>query len=156
MFAIYAWEFKGIRPELKLIPVCGNKSLQENFFDYLESGVGIAPAKILPVNEAFESLDEFHHELWKQEKTAHDVKTKDICAFRRESLETSHQGRVNIISDQLAGATNDKIRRMKQAQLNNTQAEFERKIEELQKAETISDIYARPVVFGVIKVEGDT
>lgn len=156
LFAIYAWEFKGIRPELKLIPVCGNKSLQENFFDYLESGVGIAPDKTLPTNEAFESLDEFHHELWKQEKTAHDVKTKDICAFRRESLETSHQGRVNIISDQLANATNDKIRRMKQAQLNNTQAEFERKIEELQKAETISDIYARPVVFGVIKVEGDT
>ena len=154
-FAIYAWEYKGIRPELNLIPVCGNKSLQKNFFDYLESGVGIAPDKILPANEAFESLDKFHHDLWKQEKTAHDLKTKEICAFRRESLETSHQGRVNIISDQLANANNDKIRRMKQAQLNNTQADFERKIEELQKAETVSDIYARPVVFGVIKVGGN-
>ena len=43
---------------------------------------------------------------------------------------------------------------MKQAQLNNTQVDFNRKIAELQKAETVSDIYARPVVFGVVKVEG--
>jgi len=155
LFAIYAWEYKGIRSELKLIPVCGNKSLQKNFFDYLEAGVGIDPYRILPADDAFENLDKFHHELWQKEKTAHDIKTKEICSFRRESLETSHRGRVNIISDQIANATNDKIRRMKQAQLNNTQADFGRKIEELKKAETVSDIYARPVVFGVIKVEGD-
>jgi len=152
-FAIYAWEYKGIRPELKLIPICGNKSLQENFFDYLEAGVEIEPEKILPANDDFESLDRFHHELWEKEKTVHDVKTKQICAFQRESLEKSHQGRVNIISAQLENATNDRIRRMKQAQLNNMQSDFERKIEKLEKAETIADIYARPVVFGIIYVE---
>jgi ATP-dependent helicase HepA len=155
LFAIYAWEYKGIRPELKLTPVCENKSLQENFFDYLEAGAGIDPHIILPAQDVFENLDKFHHKLWQKEKTVHDIKTKEICAFRRESLKTSHQGRLSIISNQIENTTNDKICRMKQAQLNNTQAEYNRKIEELQKAEKISDIYARPVVFGVIKVEGD-
>jgi ATP-dependent helicase HepA len=155
LFAIYAWEYKGIRPDLKLIPVCGNKSLQQNFFDYLETGAEIDPHKMLPTDDAFENLDKFHHEIWQKEKLAHDKKTNEICSYRRESLETSHRGRVNVISDQIVNATNDKIRRMKQAQLYNTQAEFERQIEELQKAATISDIYARPVVFGIIKVEGD-
>ena len=153
LFAIYAWEYKGIRPELKLIPVCENKSLQKNFFDYLEIGVGIKPDKILPDYDAFKNLDKFHHELWQKEKYDYYIKTKEICSFQRESLETSHQGRVNIISNQIENATNDKIYRMRQAQLNNTQTDFERKIEELKKATTVSDIYAHPVVFGIIKVE---
>ena len=154
IFAIYAWEYKGIRPDLKLIPVCDNESIQQNFFDYLETGVEVDPHKILPPDDTFENLDKLHHNLWKNEKITHDQKTKEICAYRRESLETSHRGRINIISEQIENATNDKIRKMKQAQLNNTQVDFNRKIGELQKAETVSDIYARPVVFGVVKVEG--
>jgi len=154
-FAIYAWEYIGIRPDLKLIPVCENKSIQKGFFDYLEAGVKVDPNKLLPEIDVFEILDKFHHELWEEEKLSHDKKTKGICAYRRESLETSHRGRVSVISAQIGNATNDKIRKMKQAQLNNTQAEFDRKIGELEKAESVSDIYARPVVFGVIKVEGD-
>lgn len=155
IFAIYAWEYKGIRPDLKLIPVCENQSIQQGFFDYLETGVKIDPDKLLPTKDVFENLDKLHHELWKNEKFSHDKKTKEICAYRRESLETSHRGRVSVVSDQIGNATNDKIYKMKQAQLNNTEAEFNRKMEELEKAESVSDIYARPVVFGVIKVEGD-
>jgi len=154
IFAIYAWEYKGIRPDLKLIPVCENQSIQQGFFDYLETGVKIDPNKLLPTKDIFEDLDTLHHELWKKEKLSHDKKTKEICAYRRESLKTSHRGRVSIISDQIGNATNDKIHKMKQAQLNNTQAEFNRKMKELEKAESVSDIYARPVVFGVVKAVG--
>lgn len=154
IFAIYAWEYKGVRPDLKLIPVCENQSIQENFFDYLETGAKINSEKLLPSKEIFENLDRLHHELWKKEKLSHDRKTKEICAYRRESLEISNRGRFSIISDQIGKATNDKIRKMKQAQLNNTQAEFDRKIDELEKAESVSDIYARPVVFGIVKVVG--
>ena len=153
-FAIYAWEYIGIRPDLKLIPVCENQSIQKGFFDYLEAGVKIDPNKLLPEIDIFENLDKFHHELWEEEKLSHDKKTKEICAYRRESLKTSHRGRVRIISDQIENATNDKIRKMKQAQLNNTQSEFDRKMGELEKAESVSDIYARPVVFGIVKVVG--
>lgn len=153
-FAIYAWEYIGIRPDLKLIPVCENQSIQKGFFDYLEAGVKVDPNKLLPEIDVFKDLDKFHHKLWEDEKLSHDKKTKEICAYRRESLETSHRGRVSIISDQIGNATNDKIRKMKQAQLNNTQAEFDRKMGELEKAESVSDIYARPVVFGIVKVMG--
>lgn len=154
IFAIYAWEYKGIRPNLKLIPVCKNQPIQQGFFDYLEAGVKIDPNELLPEMNVFENLDKLHHELWGKEKLSHDKKTKEICAYRRASLETSHRGRVSLISNQIGNATNDKIRKMKQAQLNNTQAEFNRKKEELEKAESVSDIYARPVVFGVVKVIG--
>ncbi len=108
----------------------------------------------MPQGNGFGSLDSIHHSLWLSEKNVHVSKTKEICSFRKQSLETSHQGRVSILSDQIVNATNQKIRRMREAQLNNTQAEYERKIIELRDAESYSDIYARPVVFGVLRVEG--
>lgn len=153
LFVIYAWEYKGIRPELKLIPVCSNSEIQENFFDNLEAGVEIQPERILPQDDDFDDLDTIHHSLWLSEKDQHIEKTQEICRFRQQSLETSHRGRVSIISEQIASATNEKIRRMKESQLNNTEADYDRKVRGLKEAESYSDIYARPVVFGVIKVE---
>jgi len=155
LFAIYAWEYKGIRQELKLVPICENFELGKGFFDYLETGaVVVETENLLPNDAEFKKLDDIHHGQWNDEKEAHANRTIEICSFRRESLETSHQGRVSIISDQLANATDERIRRMKQAQLNNNQADYERKKTELDKADKASDILARPVVFGMLIVGG--
>ena len=153
LFAIYAWEYKGIRQELKLVPVCENSSVRDNFFDYIESGVEILSGQAIPEENAFKEMDKVHHDLWSKEKEEHNTRTKEISSFQRVSLETSHQGRQSVIAEQLDNSTNEKIRRMKQAQLTNNQADFERKLADLDIAETGADIHARPVVFGVLKVE---
>ncbi len=154
LFAIYAWEYKGIRPELKLVPVCENSSVRDNFFDYIESGVEILSGQALPEENAFKELDKIHHDLWSKEKEEHHTRTKEISSFQRVSLETSHKGRQSVIAEQLDNSTNEKIRKMKQAQLTNNQADFERKLAELDVAQSGADIHARPVVFGVLKLEG--
>jgi uncharacterized protein YydD (DUF2326 family) len=76
-----------------------------------------------------------------------------MVRFRKEGLETSHRGRVNVIHEQITNATNEKICKMKQAQLSNIQNEYERKRAELEIAQTAADIHARPVVFGTLIVE---
>ena len=152
-FAIYAWEYKGVRPEIKLIPVCDDK-VRDNFFDNLESGVALDFDDIMPSESDFRVLDKIHHGLWQQEKEAHQKQTKEICSYRFESLQTSNRGRVNVVTDQLTSATNDKIRKMRQAQLNNIQNEYERDLAEIKKAEDGADIHSRPIVFGVLKVRG--
>jgi hypothetical protein len=154
LFAIYAWEYKGVRQELKLIPVCENTTIRENFFDYIESGAEMVPDMVLHEEKAFAELDRIHHGLWNKEREEHHRKAQEISSFKRVSLETSHRGRQSVVSEQLSNATNEKIRRMKQAQLNNNQADFERRMSELDIAEKGSDIHARAVVFGVLRMEG--
>ncbi len=129
--------------------------MQNSFFENLEAGVEIKTDDLLSEEYDFGGLDSIHHALWLKEKDKHVELTKEICGFRKQSLETSHQGRVSIISDQIVNATNDKIRRMREAQLNNTNADYDRKIKELRDAESLSDIHARPVVFGVVRVENE-
>jgi ERCC4-related helicase len=152
-FAIYAWEIKGLRPELRLVPVCGNEAARQNFFDYLEAGASIDPSEFMVPDEEMDSIDTVHHGLWSKEKAVHQAKTAEMVCFRQESLETSHRGRINVIEKQIDNATNDKIRKMKQAQLNNVQADYERKRTELASAQSAADIHARPVVFGTLIVE---
>ena len=152
-FAIYAWEIKGLRPELRLMPVCDNDEIRQNFFTYLEAGAAIDPTEHLLSQDAVMSLDQVHHGLWERAKMAHHSKTGEMVRFRTESLETSQRGRTNVIHEQIATASNDKIRTMKNAQLNNIQREYERKLAELQAAHAAADIHARPVVFGSLIVE---
>ena len=154
LFAIYAWEYKGVRQELRLIPVCEDTNIRENFFDYIESGAEMLPDMVLDEEKAFEELDRTHHRLWSKEREEHHRKAQEISSFKRVSLKTSHRGRQSVVSEQLSNATNEKIRRMKQAQLNNNQADFERRMSELDIAEKGSDIHARAVVFGVLRMEG--
>jgi len=153
-FAIYAWEIKGLRPELRLVPVCDNEVVRQNFFDYLEAGASIDPSEFRVPDEDLASIDNVHHGLWSKEKAVHQSKTAEMVHFRQESLEISHRGRINVIEKQIENATNEKIRKMKQAQLNNVQADYERKRVELQSAQSAADIHARPVVFGTLIVEG--
>lgn len=152
-FAIYAWEYKGVRPEIKLVPVCDD-IVRESFFDNLESGVALDGESIMPAESDFGSLDKIHHGLWKREKEAHKKHTQEICSYRLDSLQTSNRGRINVVEDQLSSATNEKIRKMRQAQLNNIQNEYERELAEIKKAELSADIHSRPIVFGVVKVVG--
>lgn len=150
-FAIYAWEYKGIRPEIKLVPICEHDEIREEFFDHLECGVAINVDR-MPTEEEFKLLDKKHHELWGAATTSHKNSTKELCSFRKESLRNSYQGRISVVEDQIRSATNEKIRRMRDGQKNRIQADFDREIEALKGAEKKADIYTRPVVFGVLKI----
>ena len=152
-FAIYAWEYKGLRPEIKLVPIFENEAICESFFDYLEAGVAINLGEMTPASIDSEKLDKHHYVLWSKEKELHQKRTQEICSYRLESLKTSHRGRLNVVEDQLASATNEKIQRMRRAQRDNIQADFDREIADLKKAETGADIHSRPVVFGHLKID---
>ncbi|MDZ8118313.1 DEAD/DEAH box helicase [Pontiella agarivorans] len=152
-FAVYAWEIKGLRPELRLVPVCDNEEIRLGFFDFLESGAAVDPVQH-PVQEVeVDSLDKVHHELWSLEKAEHQAQTAEMVRFRQESLETSTRGRVNLLEGRLSEATNANIQRMRESQLKKCRVDYERKRAELESAQLTADIHARPVVFGVLVVE---
>lgn len=155
-FSIYAWEYKGIREDLRLVPVFENQELCDHYFDYLESGSPLpAPESSLFEDEQFASLNKIHHALWESEKEIHQQKEQKTCAFRRESMDTSHRGRMNVLHEQLDNSTNDKIRRMKQAQIANAIRDYEQQKARIEDAENSFDIHARAIVFGVLRVEGE-
>jgi ATP-dependent helicase HepA len=68
-------------------------------------------------------------------------------------LQSSHRARLRIVEELLSKAANDKIRRMRQAQLTNAEADYQRRFKEIEQAQFSATITAQPVGFGVLIAE---
>jgi hypothetical protein len=66
----------------------------------------------------------------------------------------SHRARIALLEEQLSQATNEKIQKMRRSQIAAAEADYARRIQELDIALERADIVAGPVAYGVIHVSG--
>ena len=151
LFAIYRWSMRGIKPDQSLVAVCGNDAVEASLFSLLQKATD-ADAVLLPERSEFNVLDARHHSKWAAAKSDHVDENRLVVEHRIQSLKVSHRARCGAIEEQISRATNDKIRLMRESELARANAEFDRKVVELQQAAHAADIMASPVVFGILSV----
>lgn len=152
-FAIYAWQFHGIREDLVLKAVSNTPAIIEDFVDLMKKSTSLCSDDIeLPNDATFDDLEQVHYQLWLQARDSHVSKTRQMADFKKQSLKTSHQARVTALADQLANTTNQNIRRMRESQITSAGADYERRLAELETAIDRADLTSYPVAFGVIRI----
>ena len=153
-FAIYQWRFLGIREDLVLRLVSSSEALTKNLGPILEKAVdqtsGRNETDGLPSQS---ELDAMHYKLWHDARVKHRQRTRELAEFRRESLSTSHRARIALLEEQLSQATNEKIQRMRQSQIAAAEADYARRIQELEIAMEKADVVAELVGFGILRIE---
>ena len=155
LFAIYQWQFHGIREDLVLCPVSTSERVTSHLSKLLEKAEENPTSEVnVPEPSAWDELDDHHYKLWSEARDKHKRRTQELAQYRRESLTTSHRARITLLEEQLGQANNDKIKRMRQAQIAAAEADYARRIQELDIAMERADITAQPVAYGVISVEG--
>lgn len=152
-FAIYQWCFQGIKEDLILQPITLYDALTVNLYHLLEKAVD-AKIEITGIwdSPVWEQLDTQHYRLWSQAREKHQQKTKELAEYRRESLSTSHRARIALLHEQLNQTNNDKIQRMRQSQIYTAEADYARRIQELDIAMERADITSGPVGYGIIEI----
>ncbi len=154
-FGIWLWQKVGIRDEVALQPICNDQALTDRFLAVLEHGLPIQSGEIrLPDQATFDQLDVYHQSIWSRAQEAHKEFNAQLAQYRKESLQTSHQARILQLRTQFAQANEENIRRMRFAQIDRAEADFNRRMNELDRAAQRADISAQPVAFGVIVVKG--
>jgi len=155
-FAIYQWRFHGIKEDLILRPVASSEVVTTHLSSLLEK------AQDAPTDEGgdggppqWDALDTQHYSLWSEARIKHQRRTQELAAYRRESLATSHRARISLLEEQLKQANDEKIQRMRQSQIVTAEADFARRIQDLDIALERADVTAGPVAYGIILVEGD-
>ena len=78
-----------------------------------------------------------------------------MAEFRRESLTTSHRARIALLEEQLKQASNEKIQKMRQSQISAAEADYARRIQDLDIALERAEITAESVAYGVIHIMED-
>jgi superfamily II DNA or RNA helicase len=152
-FALYRWTKHGVRPDELLVMVADDPAIEDKLFALLQSAADPS-SDPLPDTVACNALDARHHEKWREAQGNHIGENEQLVAHRVQSLTVSHRARCKAIEDQIARATNDKIRLMKESELARANADFNRRIAELQQAANSGDIRTTPVVFGTVTLLG--
>ena len=152
-FAVYQWRFLGLQEDLQLQPVSVTENLRAQFSRLLSEAtpLDLAPEEI-PVGSVLDDLEKAHYALWSVARDLHQAENSKRATFRLASLESSYQARISLLQDQLAKASDERIRRMHQAQIDRAVAEHARRVEDVNRAKTVSDVQAQVVSFGIMRV----
>lgn len=154
-FAIYQWQRYGVRDDAVLQPVCSDPCLTGRFLELLARARPAEPeAAPPPATEAVDSLENEHYRIWSLARAEHRERTQRIGQYRRESLRTSHQSRLVLLGEQLAQAQDARIRRMREAQIANAEADYSQRLAQIDASEQRADIISQLVALGTIVVEG--
>ncbi|MCY4552031.1 MAG: SNF2-related protein [Candidatus Poribacteria bacterium] len=153
-FAIYKWQFHGIREDMVLRPVASSEAVTEQLSELLESAETCTEesAKIADML-IYESLDAHHYKLWSEARKNHRRRTEDLAKYRRESLATSHKARMSLLEEQLKQATNEKIQRMRHSQIDAAEADYARRLQDLDIAMEKAELTAEPIAYGLIRIK---
>jgi ATP-dependent helicase HepA len=150
-FAIYKWSMHGIKPNQILTPIAANAEISASILKLLKNAQNEDDG-LLPDSMEKDELDAHHYVSWAEAQSVHIAENQQLVEYRVQSLSVSHRARRRAVEDQLARATNEKIRIMKRSELARAEVDFERRMEELKRAASTGDIRVLPVVFGAITV----
>ncbi len=151
-FAIYQWQLSGLKEDSMLVPVVADREVASAFMDILaiaRDASDVPP----PLPSMLEALDGWHHELWDSRRAEHVVEAAKIARFRRDSLEASYRARMAILEEQRSRASEERIRRMRSAQIERAIADHREALARLARDEARADILPRRVAAGVVRVE---
>ena len=151
-FQIYAWKYVGLRPDIKLVAVSDNDAVRDNVLNFMQ----YASDYVFDDSRhsaKWDSMDNIHYENWQAAKTEYVEVVREDCDFRVEQLRQTTTKREIIIKGQIANATDERILRMRNAQLENLRKHYEEQKKVLEETIQKADIHTQPLVKGVLHVE---
>lgn len=152
VFAVYRWSKTGVVRRDEFIAVCSSPQVEDTVMSLLaEAEDDSEPGQV--DDAALDALDHRHHELWHSARAQHVAENTRVVEHRLQSLRVSHRAREGILSEQLASADHERIRRMREAQLEHARKDYEQIVSRLQAGADEADILASVVVHGTLRVE---
>ena len=150
-FALYRWRKVGIRADDALMAVASDPKLDGDVMSLL-SQVRDAPTETAVDDGALDELDRRHHGEWSAARANHLAENRELVQHRLQSLSISHRARCKLLEDQIERATDERIHRMRVAELARAGHNYERQVSDLEKAAESADIHAKMVVCGKLHV----
>ena len=151
-FAIYQWTRKGLREDVVLQPVSHEPKLVHDFQEIISKAIPCESDVVIPPDSNFDELEGNHYSMFSRARLRHKERERELVDYQKASLETSHRARVANLAEIIANTSNEKIRLMRNVELQNAEADFNRRIELLDKAAKQADILSQQIARGVIQI----
>lgn len=151
-FLIYVWKYVGLKPDIRLIAVSGNKIVQKNILSYLQYSSEYEYDDSLHT-AVWDAMDKLHYEKWQAAKAIYTKDIQEECEYRLEQLRHSFNQRETVYRTMISNAEDERIIRMRQSQLDKLIYDFEQQKKKLDDTVTRVDIRTNLQVRGILHVE---
>lgn len=151
-FLIYAWRFVGLRPDIRLVAVSDNPAVEKNilsFIQYASEYYGDEGTH----QTRWDQMDDLHYQLWQKARDKYSADIREECEYRQEQLTHSFHQQEAIVRGQIESATEEKIKRMRVAQLENIRKKYNAQIQKVDEAVAKVDIHTNLLVRGILHVD---
>lgn len=151
-FLIYAWRYVGLRPDIRLVAVSSNPAVEKNILNFIQYA-----SEYYEDDGAHQSrwdqMDDLHYKRWQDSKEQYSADVRDECEYRKEQLTHSFHQQEAIVRGQIESATDDKIKRMRIAQLENITKKYNAQTKKVDETVAKVDIHTNLLVRGVLHVD---
>jgi ATP-dependent helicase HepA len=151
-FAIYRWKVLGVTESFAFQPVCESEEHAKALLGLLEGAIATQDTPAIAAAEE-ERLEAIHYRVWMSSRGEHIESVTRSAEVRLASLKASHGARVALLEEQRDQATDARIRRMKEGQLEAANRDYERRRSELDRVAGQAEIVAEAAVLGVLYVD---
>ena len=152
-FAVFQWELIGLRRDLNIVAVALDEVINSKLLELLQSATDYPKSEGDSLTlKQISDLESCHYQMWNAALSNYRKQIMQLAQFKHTSLSASHKGRMAILDEQLASATEDRIRRMRHAQIAMARRDYEQHSEELKKASQQADITTELIVTGTIEI----
>ena len=149
-FAAYGWRELGIRDNFDIRVLTpsdeADRAVQSLLMDANDGTATLA-------EQDAETLEGRRYTAWANSKAVHDERTQVHIDAQLASLRQSNAALLAQLEDQFASATHESIRRMRESQLLSAEADFDRRVSELEAARNRSDVTPSLLCRGVLEVK---
>jgi len=152
-YAIYRWRKHGLKEDFTFQPVCAGPEIAPHMLQLLESAHHHVTTSPITADEE-RDLEQAHYHLWSSARAEHIEEVAEVARSRITSLEITHAARLALLEEQRDTATDARIRRMRESQIETAKRDYERRADELTRAAQQGDIIAEAVAFGGVGYGG--
>jgi SNF2 family DNA or RNA helicase len=147
--AVHAWTYLGARDDFEVVVTAPDPRVADELGRLL---VDSTDSTTSADSQAAAGLDDRHYETWTDSRATHLDRTRSHVENQLASLSTTHRARVQLLEDQIAGASHGNIRRMRESELRSVEAEFETTRRRLELSIQRSDLTTTLLCSGFIEV----
>ena len=151
-FLIYAWKYVGLRSDIKLIAVCDNEAVEKKILSFLLFASDYMGEDTSYVDKQ-DSMEHLHYQRWQVAKDDYIADVRNECEYRLKQIAHSCNLQEAIVRSQIQNAIDEKIKRMREAQLENLKKKYEDQKAMVEDTITKADIHTNLLVRGVLHMD---
>lgn len=153
-FAIYRWEYFGIREDRCFKIITDNDELALHIDMLLREAKDSMKENVIISEQTIADFTTRHHAVWETEREEHLKENERFVNYQRQSLILSHNARITLLNERLMNVQDEQIRRIHQGEIKKAEADYTRHLKDLDEAQKRVELKFMPVVYGSLKLTG--